>query len=105
MFTSKFPVKHICTAYLTLSNSQKVNCFQTLGFTHLSDKSAAGKQQASNSSGIGFNFTGDTQQMNEEPLKVALRENKEKDDLLKITDSRFEFDFIFISFYGKLTRN
>jgi len=66
--------------------SRRVN-EKTLGFTHLSDKSAAGKQQASNSSGIGFNFTGDTQQMNEEPLKVALRENKEKDDLLKITDS------------------
>ena len=58
----------------------------------MSDKSAASKQQASSgSSGIGFNFTGDMQkhQLNEEPLKVALRENKEKDDLLKITDSRF----------------
>lgn len=69
--------------------SRRVN-EKTLGFTHLSDKSAASKQQASSgSSGIGFNFTGDMQkhQLNEEPLKVALRENKEKDDLLKITDS------------------
>ena len=67
----------------------------------MSDKSAASKQQASSgSSGIGFNFTGDMQkhQLNEEPLKVALRENKEKDDLLKITDSRFEsFEHKFIT--------
>jgi len=56
---------------------------KTLGFTHC--KTKANVEEVS-TSGIGFNAAVN-RSLNEEPLKMALRENEEKDDLLKNTDS------------------
>lgn len=57
---------------------------KTLGFNHCKDGEKGKQLEATN--GIGFNIT-NTASLREEPLKVALRENSERDHLLRITDA------------------
>jgi len=56
---------------------------KTLGFTHCK---TASKVQVESTGGIGFNAV-QKASLHEEPLKIALKENQERDDLLKSTDS------------------
>jgi len=56
---------------------------KTLGFTHCKTKDGSSFESES---GLGFNISSKAK-LREEPLKIALKENKERDDLLRSTES------------------